>query len=179
METDRVILTPLSQEDSPLLWQWINTRALVTQSSTYRPVHAGSHEEWFAGIQKRPDSVVFAIRLLADNKLIGTCQLHSIQPVHRCAELQIRIGLVECRGKGYGAQALQQLLEFGFRDLNLNRIHLHVLADNQAARRLYARHGFQQEGCLRSAAFIDGRYQDILIMALLRDEYHATSGAAA
>jgi RimJ/RimL family protein N-acetyltransferase len=178
MSDEHVRLGPLITEDSPLLWQWINTRELVVQSSSYRPVHAGTHAEWFARIQKQDDCVLFAIRLMPSNTLIGSCQLHTIQPVHRSAELQVRIGDADCRHKGYGTQTMKLLLQYGFGDLNLNRIHLHVLANNQAARRLYERFHFRQEGCLRSAVFIDGRFQDVVLMALLRDEYFASREVA-
>ena len=98
-------------------------------------------------------------------KLIGTCQLHSISAVHRHAELQIRIGDVKQRGHGYGTDAVQLLLKFGFDDLNLHRIFLHVFADNKAAVRTYEKCGFKREGILRHAAHIDGRYVDDVLMA--------------
>src|SRR5262249_31434884 len=148
MDADRVKLGPLTSEDSPILWEWINTRDLVVHSASYRPIHAASHGEWFDSIQAQRDCVIFAIRLAPSNQLIGSCQLHSIHPVHRSAELQIRIGDPGLRGKGYGGQALRQLLDFGFLDLNLNRIYLCVFADNAAALRLYDRFHFQREGCL-------------------------------
>ena len=171
MTAERVRLEPLTPDDSQTLWQWINARDLVVQSSQYRPVHTDSHEHWFKRIQNTPDCVIFALRIFPSQTLIGSCQLHSIHPVHRSADLQIRIGADNCRNKGYGKQALDQLLEFGFRDLNLNRIYLHVLADNLPAQRLYERFHFQHEGRLRCAVFVDGRYQDVLLMGLLREEY--------
>src|SRR4029079_19070609 len=113
---------PLEARDAEALWEWINTRDLVVLSSPYRPVHAANHQGWFEQIQKQSDAVIFGIRSSATGLLIGTCQLHSIHPVHRSAELQIRIGRSEARGKGYGSTALCQLLHFGFNDLNLRRV---------------------------------------------------------
>jgi RimJ/RimL family protein N-acetyltransferase len=171
MSIESVVLGPLCPEDSVDLWQWINARELVIESSAYRPVHGAAHAEWFVRMQQQKDCVLFGIRLVPSNLLIGSCQLHSIHSVHHSAELQIRIGRPNCRGKGYGSQALRQLLDFGFRDLNLNRIYLHVLANNVAAQRLYVRWHFQHEGCLRSAVYIDGRYLDVILMGLLREDY--------
>jgi RimJ/RimL family protein N-acetyltransferase len=174
MNDETIQLGPIRAEDSAILWQWINARPLVVLSSSYRPVHESSHQEWFANMQRQRDCVFFAIRLAPADVLVGTCQLHKVQPVHRSAELQIRIGHPDSRGKGYGTQALRQLLKFGFQDLNLNRIHLHVLPGNRPALRLYERCQFQREGRLRSAVFIDGEYQDVILMSLLRDEYLAS-----
>jgi RimJ/RimL family protein N-acetyltransferase len=65
-------------------------------------VHERDHEEWFASVRARPDVVIFAIRRRADNALIGTCQLRDIHPVHRSAELRIRLGERDQRDRGYG-----------------------------------------------------------------------------
>jgi len=47
-----------------------------------------------------------------------------------------------------------------------------VLADNEVARSLYRRLGFVEEGRLRGAAFKNGRFVDLVQMAMLADEYH-------
>jgi RimJ/RimL family protein N-acetyltransferase len=174
---ESAVLGPLRAADSPLLWDWINDRDLVTLNGPYRPVHAVTHDEWFARVQAQKDAVTFGIRLRPTDRLIGTCQLHTIHPVFRSAELQIRIGDPASRGKGHGTRVVRQLVHHGFTDLNLNRIHLHVLATNVPARRLYAKCQFREEGCCRSAAFVGGRYVDVILMGLLREEYAPPAGS--
>jgi diamine N-acetyltransferase len=166
----KILLSALRASDLPLLWEWINHREQVLFNSSYRPISESQHRSWFDDISKRSDLVMFGIRLANSGKLIGTCQLHSISSVHRCAELQIRIGDVAQRGKGHGTAAVNDLLAFGFRDLNLNRVFLYVFVDNVAAIKTYAKCGFKKEGVLRKAAYIDGRYVDVSIMAILRAE---------
>lgn len=168
MRGEQVSLGPLASADAAALWRWINDRTLVLNNAPYRPIHEGTHRDWFAQITSRTDAVIFAIRALPDDVLIGVCQLHSIHPIHRSAELQIRIGEAAWRGKGCGREAVSLLLETGFHDLNLRRIYLHVLAGNAAAIRLYRRAGFVEEGRLREAVCIGGRYEDLLVMGLLR-----------
>lgn len=172
----RVVLGPLAEDDSDVLWSWINTRELILYNAPYRPVHQSAHRAWFADVCQRQDLVLFAIRERNSGRLIGVCQLHTIHPVHHSAELQIRIGDAAWRGKGCGREALGMLLAIGFGDLNLRRIFLRVLADNTAAIRLYQSLGFIEEGRLREAVFVDGRYQDLLMMGLLQSEYRSPSG---
>jgi len=171
MEGMLITLGPLTDADSPSLWQWINDRDLVLCNAPYRPVHETAHREWFARTLKRQDLVIFGIRTKHENRLIGVCQLHSIHPVHRSAELQIRIGDGAWRGKGCGREAVTLLLATGFRDLNLRRIYLHVLASNTRAVRLYEHVGFVREGVLREAAHINGDFEDLLVMAILKRDY--------
>lgn len=171
LKVKHVKLAPFTLEDLPLLFDWINDREQVLFNAPYKPVHWGQHQAWFESIQQRKDMVVFGIRLLEGNKLIGSCQLHSINSVHRTAELQIRIGEVEERGHGFGTQAVQLLLDFAFKDLNLRRVYLHVFANNIPAIRIYEKKGFKNEGLLRQAAYVDGAYMDVMVMGILRDEY--------
>jgi RimJ/RimL family protein N-acetyltransferase len=171
LRTSRVVLAPLTEADLPRLFQWINDREQVLFNAPYKPVHAGAHREWFESIRKRPDVVIFGIRLIHSGKLIGSCQLHSIHPVHRSAEFQIRIGEVRERGKGYGLEAVRLLLDHAFRDLNLRRVFLHVYKTNRAVLRLYEKAGFVREGELRRAAYVNGRYVDVIVMGILRAEH--------
>ncbi len=166
-----VALTPLVAADLPVMFEWINDREQVLFNAPYRPVSETQHAAWFEAIQRQRDTVSFSIRLLKRGNLIGSCQLHNINPVHRTAELQIRLGVAKEQGHGYGTEAVRLLLNFAFKDLNLNRVGLHVLVTNEAALRVYEKVGFVQEGVLRKAAHIDGKYVDIAVMGILREEH--------
>ena len=166
-----VYLSPLAEKDSEVLFEWINDRELVLSSAPFRPVHEINHLEWFGKIRNQSDVVIFGIRRGDDDCLVGTCQLHSISAIHRSAELQIRIGRKDVQGRGFGTEACALLLRYAFQDLNLNRVFLHIFATNERAIRLYTRNGFKVEGALRNSVFVDGRWLDVVIMAILRSEY--------
>ncbi len=68
-------------------------------------------------------------------------------------------------GRGIGAALLDGMLEVADRWLGLRRVELEVFADNQVAIGLYERRGFLREGIKRGAAYRDGKYEDILVMA--------------
>jgi RimJ/RimL family protein N-acetyltransferase len=171
LKSAHVVLAPLTAADLPLMFHWINDREQVLFNAPYKPVHEGQHCAWFDAIQQRNDVVIFGIRLLDLDKLIGSCQLRNINYIHRSAELQIRLGDVPERGRGYGCEATRLLLKFAFKDLNLERVYLHVFSNNAAAIRLYEKVGFVCEGVLRRAAHIDGAYVDVIVMGILREEY--------
>lgn len=168
--SSRIVLGPITRADAPLLFTWINDRELVILSSAYRPVHETTHREWLNGVSNRPDAVAFAISLKKTKRLVGVCQLTGISRVHRGAELQIRLGDGRWRGRGLGVEAVQLLVDFAFKDLNLHRVSLHVFRTNTRAIRTYERAGFSLEGALRDAAYVDGRYVDVLVMSILRAE---------
>jgi RimJ/RimL family protein N-acetyltransferase len=169
-KTGRVTLTPITMADAPTLFDWINDRDLMLFNAPFQPTHEASHLDWIRGLSKRADLVAFAIRTQPAKKLIGVCQLTAINHVSRSATLQIRIGEAAARGKGLGLEAVNALVAFGFTDLNLHRIALHVFATNVRAIKTYERAGFQHEGTLRDAAFVDGRFVDVKMMALLKGD---------
>src|SRR5262249_45205740 len=90
----------------------------------------------------------------------------------RHAEASISL-LPEARGRGVGTAAMRLLVDFGFVRRNLHRIHLQAIASNAAALRSYEKAGFVVEGRLREHAWVRGRYEDIVLMAILRSEHRA------
>ena len=164
----RVKLTEIRPEDKSCLRQWINDASLVRLHGPFRPVSAMSHEVWFAAIGKDPHHVHLAIRPSQSEEIIGLVQLFNMHQVFRSVELTIRIGADQQRGRGAGSEAVSLAADFAFRDLNLERLYLHVFADNERAVRAYTRAGLETEGTLRRAAFVDGRWRDVLVMAKLR-----------
>ncbi len=76
-------------------------------------------------------------------------------------------------GEGVGSAMLRRLLQIVFHEYGAHRLWLDVFEDNLKAQRLYERFGFCVEGRLREAAYRDGRYFNMLIMALLDREHTA------
>jgi RimJ/RimL family protein N-acetyltransferase len=105
--------------------------------------------------------------------LIGATGLEQIDFRNRHAKFGIFIGAKEEWGKGYGTEATHLVTQHAFLTLNLNRVWLHVVADNERGIRAYERVGFKREGILRQEHFRDGRYLDTMTMAILREEWEA------
>lgn len=171
LKSERVTLGPIVQSDLSSLLKWINDRELVIFNAPYKPISEVEHQSWFASVVDRDDVFLFGVRLQENGDLVGYCQLNRINYIHRTGELQIRLGDRSKWGMGYGTEALLLLLKFGFKDLNLNRIYLHVLATNSKAIHVYEKVGFVREGLLREAAHIDGSYVDIVVMGILKRNY--------
>jgi RimJ/RimL family protein N-acetyltransferase len=169
---ERVTLGALLDADIALLFDWINERPEVVTSAPYHPVHYSNHMDWFDAIRVRDDAVIFAVRTIDEDELIGYCQLHSIHPIHRSAELQMRIGNPAARGKGYGPEAMRLLMMHGFEDLNLWRIYGSAFVTNERALNADRKAGFTFEGRLRDAAFIDGEFVDMVVMSILKPDFY-------
>jgi RimJ/RimL family protein N-acetyltransferase len=163
---DRVVLTELRDEDSDALFRWINDRELVLLSAPFAPVSEDAHREWFDSIRSRPDVEIYAIRTVDGERLIGTCQLHSIDRERGEAQLQIRIGERDAWGAGRGSEAVRLLLARAFEGLGLLRVELHVFATNERALRAYERAGFVRDEVRPGAVRLDDEAVDVVVMSV-------------
>jgi RimJ/RimL family protein N-acetyltransferase len=167
---EKVCLGPVLNGDIAMLFNWFDTLEIVGASGPYRPASEAKFHQWLAGAANDPSRVLFAIRKQGDLRLVGHVHISSIQPVFRCADIGLGIGPVGDRGQGYGGEALSMAVQYCWRELNLQRVALTVLSHNPRAMRLYERLGFQTEGRLRRATYVDGQFHDIIIMSLLRPD---------
>ena len=69
------------------------------------------------------------------------------------------------QGRGIGSALLAAMIERAERWMQMIRLELEVYPDNLAAIAVYRKHGFVEEGRLRSYAFRDGQLVDVLAMA--------------
>lgn len=68
------------------------------------------------------------------------------------------------RGTGIGTALVQALCEWAPQN-GIRRVELEVVATNVAAQRLYERLGFEREGCRRGAVEVNGKFEDLILMA--------------
>lgn len=73
-------------------------------------------------------------------------------------------------GKGYMSEAVSLILHFSFETLSLNRVEAACLEHNGASRTLLRKLGFTEEGIARRYLCINGRWQDHVTYAILRDD---------
>lgn len=115
----------------------------------------------------------YAICLLGQERSIGTVFLHNVDKVNGSGTVGIFLGDRRYLGQGYGTDALNALVDFGFGELRLERIELEVFDYNARAMRSYVKAGFQTDAVLRRARFHRGAHHDVHLMSILRDDWLA------
>jgi len=104
------------------------------------------------------------------DRWIGTISLKHIDYKVGQAEYAIILSKY-AQGKGFAYKATEDLLAYAFNVLNLNRVYLNVISDNQKANKLYSKVGFSYEGCFRKSISIRGKIYDLNWYSFLKDEY--------
>jgi ribosomal-protein-alanine N-acetyltransferase len=113
----------------------------------------------------------FLMVLKENNETIGRCGYHNWYTDHRKAEIGYIISKNEYKQKGYMSETLKAILEYGFNDMNLNRIEACIGPGNFASLNLVKKYMFKQEGYLRQHYIKNNEIQDSLIFSLLKEEY--------
>ncbi|MBQ4595786.1 MAG: GNAT family N-acetyltransferase, partial [Firmicutes bacterium] len=81
------------------------------------------------------------------------------------------IGDPKLWGKGIGREIMNEVLEYCFTFLHMERVTLDYYTGNKRASTLYESLGFKSEGVARNATKKDGRYYDLHLMSMLRSEF--------
>lgn len=79
------------------------------------------------------------------------------------------------RGRGLGARALRLFADWAFSEHGLERLEVLVQPENAASLAMAERVGFRREGVLRAHGVIRGRRVDMMMLALLRDDFYEKS----
>jgi ribosomal-protein-alanine N-acetyltransferase len=112
-----------------------------------------------------------------DDRLVGTCGFNEWSRIHRWAELAYDLA-PDHWGKGLMHQAVAAVLQWTYRQDQVNRVHAFVRVDNRRSQRLLERGGFVREGCLRSYRVCRGQPYDFYIYGLLRSDWAAAQQPA-
>ncbi|MBT8508357.1 hypothetical protein AZH53_08065 [Methanomicrobiaceae archaeon CYW5] len=114
-------------------------------------------------------SVTFAVGIAETGSLIGTSTLMNINPEHRNAMLSLWIA-PDHRCSGYGTEAAEESIRYGFDTLGLHQIYAIRLQDNQLSAKLMKRLGMRQKGVLEEYFLHNGTYYDCILHAVMESD---------
>lgn len=171
-------LRAAEREDLPRFVAWLNDPEVREFLLMNQPMSLAQEQRWFDTMLERPQVEQVLVIEIMDGEAwtpIGNTSFMSVNWASRSAEIGIFIGEKSHWNQGYGRETMRTMLRYGFDTLNLNRIFLHVFEDNFRGIKAYEHVGFIHEGRLRQAEYKNGKYSDILIMSVLKEEWDKRS----
>ena len=162
---------PEKDAESFAHWSQNSEYQQLLDSSPAVPRSQKSIQEWME--KPEEEAYRFSIHTLEGDQAIGFCSLESIAWASRDAWVAIGIGEREYWGKGYGSDAMNEILRFAFETLNLRRVSLNVFGYNERAQKSYLKVGFKVEGRQRQWMVRSGIRYDLIFMGILREEWEA------
>ena len=166
-------LREIEDKDMAIINEWRNNSKLISMlAAPYRYINQIVDRNWFEGYMKnRQSQVRCSIVTDESDEIMGMVSLTSIDHLNQSAEFHIMIGDENNQGKGIGTFAVNEMLKHAFNNLNLQRIELKVLESNTRAQHLYEKCGFVKEGTLRNYVYKNGKFVNMHIYSILKNEY--------
>ncbi len=166
-----VYLRLLSQDDLKDRVSWINDEENVQTLLFDWPTSYEKTLKWYNNAIMDSSRLHFSIVDTETSELIGMTGLLNIDRINHHAQFYITIGNKKYRGKRLPDEAIPLVLEYGFSELELKKVYLYTLPNNERGRHVYERNGFKQDGILRQQVFCRGKQQDLYVHSILKTEF--------
>lgn len=167
-------LRAVEKEDLILLRDWRNTPNFRKNFREVRELNMINQEFWFnKSCVNNPNDFMFIIERLSDAKPIGSVGLLYINWIIRSADFSFYIGEDEAYidDKGYSEEAVQLMIDFGFNNLNLNKIWMELYEFDIAKIEFFTNNfNFKKDGILRDNCFEEGKYFNSYIISLVKKD---------
>ena len=169
LETERLVLRNLDEGDKECLFE-IRSNA-TTMQYIPRPLaktvsDAAAVIEMIKGFTARNERINWAVTEKGMDKLIGVIGFVNIKPESFRAE----VGYVlnnRYTGKGIGYEALQAVLNYGFKTINIHSVEAIIRPENTASIKLVEKAGFVKEAYFKDYVFHNGKFRDELVYSLI------------
>lgn len=175
LKGETIYLRLFEPEDFERTYAWRNDFAM--QKLTCGPIRFVSKEierKWvYEKSTANSKDIYIAICANDSDKMIGYMSLNEIDYISRsCVGGGIVIGDPDYRDGFAYIEAELMEFDYVFNQLNLNRYSGECLSDHIMSRANLLGLGFRQEGIKRQAVYKNGKYNDVIIFSLLREDYY-------
>jgi ribosomal-protein-alanine N-acetyltransferase len=182
LQTERLILRPPTPADAPAIVEYYTRNAEFLapwEPSKPRDFYTVPFWERQARDIQREFEHGSAVRFFlfpstGDTRVIGYVSYTQI--VRRAAQycvLGYSLG-ADCEGHGLMTEALRESIRWVFQDLGLHRISANYMPHNRRSGNVLRRLGFAVEGYARDYLFINGRWEDHVLAALINPAWQAS-----
>lgn len=174
IETERLHLRSVEERDAPAIQDAASHREIAdTMISLPYPYPSGEAGRYIAQCQMEQTqgrSITLSIEDSEERHFCGLIEVREIDREHSQAELSFWLA-PEAWGRGYMTEVVEAVLKYVFDDLGLNRLYAYHMQRNPASGQVLAKNGFTQEGLLRQRVMKWGKFEDVALWALLKDEW--------
>lgn len=175
LETARLTLRPLAEEDVEDLWPWVSDPAFVRGMSWKEHVdreETRAYVRLTAELREKGAAMVWAV--VHEGKACGCVGLDGFAWSKRAWRMdQAELGYWLARslwGQGLATEAAGAVVRFAFNVVGLHKVTVGCVAENEASKRVIEKLGFRYVGKLEDDVWRDGRWMSRLRYEMLAHE---------
>ena len=175
---ERVTLRTVEEEDVDFLCDLVNDPDVWPYLNNHPPRNRVTEREFVEERVTDDESVGLLVCVGEDGETpAGTVGLDRATPVDGSTEIGVVLA-PEFWGEGYGTEASRTLTTYAFEERRIHRVEAVAVDENAGSCRIWEKLGFREEGRLKEAAYHRGRYMDLLVYAVLEDEWERETSSA-
>ncbi len=137
---------------------------LAPEDTPTDPLSARVELDYWARLHERRASIYWAIATAQENKIIGTCGFNYWNKSQRRAEVSYDLDF-DYWGKGITTEAIDNIVKYSIKEMNLQRIQATVALDNFPSIKVLEKNSFQREGILKNYGVLEGKTKDFYMYA--------------
>lgn len=164
LKGEKVDLRPILEEDIAFLNEWKNDEeTFMNLGGGFMPTSIDHQRKWLDSmIDTSGNNKRFII--CDNNEPVGMIGLYDIHWINRVCEIGMYIGGKNAKGNGYGKEACKLIEQFAKEYLNLRKIKLNVVHDNEIAIHMWKSLGYEEIGTYKHERYVKGEYKDLILM---------------
>lgn len=124
---------------------------------------------------KKNKATPWIIALKDSNKLIGICGFSKYDEENKKAEVGYLLNY-DYWNSGITTEALEAVIKFGFKTMNLNKVEARCISDNIASENVMIKSGMKLNSILRNEKFYNGKFIDLKLYSILKYEKYNLEG---
>lgn len=162
-------LVEVKRKDIELIRAWRNSKEVSSYMYSEDEISKEQQEQWFNSIKNSKTSKYWIIEY--EGKQLGLASLTGINENLSSCYWAFYLGDTSVRGAGIGGKVEYNVLRYVFEDLELNKLRCEVFTFNDKVIQMHEKFGFRREAFYREHCFKNGKFQDVVGLALLNNEW--------
>lgn len=173
IETERLILRPVQADDKVYIFEYRSDYE-TNKYQSWIPETIEDVEIFISRTEKQiniPETwFQFVIIAKENQKIIGDIGVHFFDKQNKQVEIGCTLNK-KFQGKGFSTEAVIKIIDFLFVELKKHRIITSIDPNNESSIRLVERIGFRKEAHFIESLFLNGKWVDDLIYALIEKDW--------
>ncbi len=116
------------------------------------------------------DETTIGFSVFYKDKLVALTGFVEINKINKNAQIGYSLDK-NFQGKGIMTRACKKIVEYGFKELDLQRIEIRAAVNNPKSKAVIKRLNAVYEGVSRNCYFLDGKFLDCEVYSVLKSEY--------
>ncbi|MGF9857636.1 GNAT family N-acetyltransferase [Priestia endophytica] len=173
IETNRLLLREIVKDDANDILKYLSDEEVMKYYglAPFKTINEALNEIlWYQSILNEQTGIRWGITLKGKDKVIGSCGFLNRVPEHYRTEIGYELSR-DYWGQGIAGEALEAVIRYGFKYLKFQRIEALVEPPNIPSQKLIEKHGFIREGLLRNYEFTCGKFDDLYMYSLLKQDF--------